>query len=63
MQNAETILSIIRTRGERGLPLKNFYRMLFNRNLYLKAYAKLYPNHGAMTAGHSTAMDWHAMVY
>lgn len=51
MQNAETILSIIRTRGERGLPLKNIYRMLFNRNLYLKAYAKLYPNDGAMTEG------------
>lgn len=51
MQNAETILSIIQQRGERGLPLRNIYRMLFNRNLYLKAYAKLYPNQGAMTKG------------
>jgi group II intron reverse transcriptase/maturase len=51
MQNAETILSIIQQRGERGLPLRNIYRMLFNRNLYLKAYAKLYPNKGAMTKG------------
>src|SRR5260370_24160104 len=51
MQEADTLLSIIRKRGERGLPLQNIYRMLFNRNLYLKAYGKLYRNEGAMTKG------------
>lgn len=51
MQEADTLLSIIRKRGERGLPLQNVYRMLFNKNLYLKAYGKLYRNQGAMTKG------------
>jgi retron-type reverse transcriptase len=51
MQTTTTLLSIIRTRGQRGLPLHNVYRMLYNRNLYLTAYGKLYRNHGAMTRG------------
>jgi group II intron reverse transcriptase/maturase len=51
MQETTTLLSIIRTRGQRGLPLRNVYRMLYNRNLYLTAYGKLYRNHGAMTRG------------
>ena len=51
MRNAETILSIIRDRGRRGLPLERVYRLLFNPNLYLKAYAKIYRNDGAMTPG------------
>ncbi len=51
MRTAETILSIIRERGRRGLPLKRVYRLLFNPNLYLKAYAKIYRNKGAMTPG------------
>lgn len=51
VQNAETVLSIIRERGERGLALENVYRMLYNPNLYLRAYSKLYTNQGAMTPG------------
>jgi len=51
MRNAETVLSIIRDRGKRGLPLEQIYRLLFNRDLYLRAYARLYPNTGAMTRG------------
>jgi len=35
MQNAETVLSIIRERGRRGLPLERLYRQLFNRELFL----------------------------
>ena len=35
MQDAETVLNVIRERGERGLPLENIYRLLYNRNLYL----------------------------
>ena len=33
MQDAETVLNVIRERGERGLPLENIYRLLYNRNL------------------------------
>lgn len=51
MQDTTTLLSIIRARGQRELPLHNVYRMLYNRNLYLTAYGKLYRNHGAMTEG------------
>ena len=42
MRKAETILNIIRERGQRGLPLEGLYRLLFQRDLYLRAYAKLY---------------------
>lgn len=51
MQNAETVLGTIRERGKRGLPLERVYRQLFNRELYLLAYGRIYRNHGAMTAG------------
>src|SRR5438876_6012813 len=51
MRNAETILGLIRERGKKGLPLEKVYRLLFNRNLYLMAYGKIYRNDGAMTHG------------
>ena len=51
MQEAETVLNVLRERGERGLPLENIYRLLYNRNLYLRAYGRLYSNQGAMTKG------------
>ena len=51
MQNAATVLNIIREQGRRGVPLQRIYRHLYNRDLYLRAYAKLYPNDGAMTQG------------
>ena len=51
MRTAETVLNVIRERGERGLPLENIYRLLYNRNLYLRAYGRLYSNQGAMTKG------------
>jgi len=51
MQNAETVLDVIRKRGERGLPLERLYRQLFNPQLYLVAYGRIYSNHGAMTPG------------
>lgn len=51
MQETTTRLSIIRTCGQRGLPLTNVYRMLYNKNLYLTAYGKLYRNDDAMTKG------------
>lgn len=51
MQNAETVLEVIRERGRKGLPLERLYRQLFNPELYLLAYRKLYSNAGAMTPG------------
>ena len=49
MQNAETVLDVIGKRGERGLPVERLYRQMFNPQLYLMAYGKLYSNAGAMT--------------
>jgi group II intron reverse transcriptase/maturase len=54
MRDAETVLTIIQERGKRGLPLEDIYRQLYNPMLYLRAYAKLYPNDGAMTPGSTT---------
>src|SRR5258705_4676544 len=51
MQNAETVLNVLRERGRRGLPCNELYRQLFNPDLYLLAYGRLYSNHGAMTPG------------
>ena len=51
MQSAETVLSILQARGKRGLPLMNLYRQLYNPQLYLLAYGRLYSNDGAMTPG------------
>jgi retron-type reverse transcriptase len=51
MQNAHTYLGLIRERGKAGLPLERVYRQLFNRELYLMAYGKIYRNKGAMTSG------------
>jgi retron-type reverse transcriptase len=51
MQNAETVLGVIRERGRRGLPVNELYRQMFNPQLYLMAYGRLYSNQGAMTPG------------
>jgi retron-type reverse transcriptase len=51
MQNANTIFAVMQERGRKGQPVERLYRMLYNPDLYLKAYAKLYPNKGAMTPG------------
>jgi hypothetical protein len=51
MRDAATVLEIIRERGERGLPLERVYRCLFNPDLFLMAYGKIYRNAGAMTPG------------
>jgi len=51
MQGAETILRVIHERGSRGLPLERVYRQLFNRELYLLAYGRIYRNAGALTPG------------
>ena len=51
MRTAETILTIIQDRGKRKLPLDDVYRQLYNPDMYLRSYAKLYKNDGAMTPG------------
>lgn len=51
MQDSQTVLAIISERGKKGLPLERVYRHLFNRELYLKAYGKIYRNAGALTPG------------
>ena len=51
MQNAATVLDVIGKRGARGLPIERIYRQMFNRDLFLVAYGKLYSNAGAMTPG------------
>src|SRR6266567_3135458 len=48
---SHTILELIGERGKKGLPLERVYKLLFNRELYLEAYGKIYRNKGAMTHG------------
>jgi len=51
MQSADTVLGVLRERGGRGLPLNELYRQMFNPQLYLLAYGRIYANKGAMTPG------------
>src|ERR1700749_4292897 len=53
MQEAAVVLSFLRERGRKGLPLTQLYRQMFNKNLYLLAYGNIYSNQGAMTPGAS----------
>jgi group II intron reverse transcriptase/maturase len=54
MQDAGTVLGIIRERGRKGLPCDELYRQMFNKDLYLLAYGSIYANQGAMTPGVSS---------
>lgn len=51
MQSAEVVLGVLRERGGKGLPCDELYRQLFNPQMYLLAYGRIYSNHGAMTPG------------
>src|SRR6266851_9507903 len=51
MRSSETVLGMLQDRGKRGLPIQDLYRQLYNPQLYLRAYARLYSNDGAMTKG------------
>src|SRR5215831_6178898 len=53
MQEAAVVLSVLRERGRKGLPLTQLYRQMFNKDLYLLAYGNIYSNQGAMTPGAS----------
>lgn len=54
MRKAAILLNIIRERGRRGLPVNEIYRTLYQADLYLLAYSKLYKNEGSMTKGATT---------
>ena len=51
MQDAGTVLEVLRERGRKGLPCDELYRQMFNKSLYLLAYGRIYSNQGAMTPG------------
>ncbi len=51
MQDAGTVLAVLRERGRKGLPCDELYRQMFNGELYLLAYGNIYSNQGAMTPG------------
>jgi len=51
MQNAETVLGVLRDRGRHGLPCDELYRQMFNPQLFQHAYGRIYSNQGAMTPG------------
>ncbi|MCE2434137.1 MAG: hypothetical protein J4F29_14650 [Candidatus Latescibacteria bacterium] len=51
MQIAESVLETIRDRSRRGLPIENIYQHLYNPDLFLRAYGRLYRKAGATTQG------------
>jgi group II intron reverse transcriptase/maturase len=51
MQNAESVRKAICAMGRKGVPLERVYRLLYNPDLYLTAYGRLYRNKGATTPG------------
>lgn len=51
MQTADSVMNIYRERGYRRYPLERVYRQLFNPELWLRAYGKIYRNPGSMTKG------------
>jgi len=65
MRQICTILELLRERGKKGLPLERVYRLLYNPDLFLTAYGRIYRNQGAMTKGTTEetadgmAMDTH----
>ena len=48
---ADRYLQVVRSRGQRNLPLERVYRNMRRQGLFLKAYAKIYVNDGATTVG------------
>jgi retron-type reverse transcriptase len=51
MRETQTILQLLRERGKKHLPLERVYRLLYNPDLFLTAYGRIYRNAGAMTKG------------
>ncbi|MEF2246466.1 reverse transcriptase/maturase family protein [Paenibacillus sp. IITD108] len=52
MQGPSTLLSVLKSKSSnKDYVFKDLYRMLYNSNFHLRAYTKLAPNPGNMTAG------------
>ncbi|MFZ4816802.1 MAG: reverse transcriptase/maturase family protein [Phototrophicaceae bacterium] len=51
MQTTESILHAMQALGMKREPITRIYRQLWNENLYLSAYSRLYANEGALTPG------------
>jgi group II intron reverse transcriptase/maturase len=52
MRTANVVLDVIRNRSIKGLHLdEDVYRQLYNPQLYLRAYSRIYKNDGALTTG------------
>ena len=41
MRTAKTVLTVKQERGKQKKPIERVYKLLFNNELYLNAYAKL----------------------
>ncbi len=46
MQDAGTVLEVLRERGRKGLPCGELYRQMFNKSLYWLATATSTPTRG-----------------
>lgn len=46
-------LDVIRNASQKGNTITDCYRLMYNKELWIKAYAKLYPNAGNLTKGTS----------
>ena len=51
MQSTESVIHVMQTLGEKRSKLTRVYRQMYNKNLYISAYSKLYRNKGALTPG------------
>jgi group II intron reverse transcriptase/maturase len=51
MRDLNTVLGVLRDRGERRLPLERVHRLLYNPELFFQAYGNIYGKQGSMTPG------------
>lgn len=51
MTSTSKFLNVLSELGNKGYVVKKVYRRIQDRDLFLHAYSKLYPNRGAMTPG------------
>jgi hypothetical protein len=56
MQEAAVVLSVLRERGRKGLPLTQLYRQMFSKNLYLLFVDRTSGRHAGMVD--ALAVSW-----
>jgi hypothetical protein len=56
MQDAETVLEVLRERGRKGLPLMQLYRQMFNPAMYLLFVDRTSGRHAGMVD--ALAVSW-----